>query len=106
MAEALAISLSGLAANAAKLSTAATEIVRAFASRPEPSNPPPQPAPLASPATGSAAVPLAPSAATLGEGDAEKGFMDLIEARTAYRANLATMKTADDMAGAAIDMLG
>lgn len=105
MAEALAISLSGLAANAAKLSTAATEIVRAFASRPEPSNPPPQPAPSASPATGPVAAPLSPSAAFLQEDSAEKGFVDLIEARTAYRANLATLKTANDMAGAAIDML-
>lgn len=101
----MAISQSGLAASAAKLSTAATEIVRAFANRPEPSSPQPQPVPSAPPATGPVAAPLAPSVAALRDGDAVTGMVDFIEARTAYRANLAMLKTADVLTGTMIDTL-
>lgn len=101
----MAISQSGLTASAAKLSTAATEIVRAFANRPDPSNPQPQPVPAAPPATGPVAAPLAPAAAVLRDGDAATGMVDFIEARTAYRANLAMLKAADALTGATIDIL-
>lgn len=106
MTGAMAISGSGLAASAAKLSMAATEITRAFASRPEPSRPPPQPVPSAPPATGSVAAPLAPSAAVMQGNDAEGGMVEMIEARAAYRANLAVMKVSDALTRATVDILG
>jgi len=106
MMDALSISASGLAANAAKLSTAAGEIAGAFISRPEPSTPRPQPVPSASPATAPAAAPLTPSAVMLQQNGAVIGMVDMIEASAAYRANIAVLKTADKLAQATVNMLG
>ena len=106
MMDALSISASGLAANAAKLSTAADEIAGAFVNRPEPSNPRPQPVPSASPATVPAAAPLAPSAVMQQQDGAVTGIVDMMEASAAYRANIAVLKTADKLAQATVNMLG
>jgi flagellar basal body rod protein FlgC len=106
MTDLLSISASGLAASAAKLSTAAGKIAGAFVSRPEPSNPRPQPVPSASPATAPAAAPLAPSTVMPRQDGAVTGVVGMIEASAAYRANIAVFKTANKLAQATVSMLG
>ena len=101
-----AVSLSGLTASAERISTAASQIARAFASGQSPATPTAQR--VRSEMTGGEASPalLSPSAVSVQESDLARSMVDIIEGRAAYAANAAMIKANDKMAQATIDNLG
>jgi len=69
----------------------------------------PQPQPAAAPSPGAAPVvgPLAGSSVVTAQQDEPASWMvEILRARATYRANLAVMKTADEMTKRTIDLIG
>ena len=101
-----AVSLSGLTASAERISTAASQIARAFASDQSSVTPSAQQA--LSKTTGGGLTPaqLSPSAASVQESDLARSMVDIIEGRAAYAANVAMIKANDEMVRATTDTLG
>lgn len=100
---ALSISASGLAASAAQFTRAASKIANASGSEPVPTA---QPAP-APPSKAPAAPSLSPSAAVpLQSGNPQSWMVEILAAKSAYRANAAAMKAAAQTQQSAIDLVG
>ena len=106
---AFTISASGLAASAAQLSTAASKVAKSFTGGPAPEVPPPQPAASAPPAGAPVAGPrLSGTTAVAAQQQSEPAswMVEILNAKAAYRANAAVMKTTEEMAKATIDTIG
>lgn len=104
------ISASGLAASAARLSTAASHVAKAFTGGSAPNVPPPQPASSASPAAAPVAgLPASGATAVAAQQQASdepaSWMVEVLNARTAYRANAAVMKVAEKMADETINTI-
>lgn len=107
---AFSISASGLAASAAQLSSAAGKVANAFTGGSAPQVPQAQPA-APPPAAPPAANPL--SAGTLVAAQSSNPaanpaswMVEILEAKAAYSANAAMLKTADQMARQTVDLSG
>lgn len=106
---ALTISASGLAASAAQFSSAASKVARCFTGGPAPEVPPPQPAASATPAAAPVAGPrLTGTTAVAAQSQDEPAswMVEILKAKTAYRANAAVMKVAEEMTKTTIDTIG
>ena len=90
-----------------RFSTAASRVVEGLAGGPAPNVPQPQPAAAPSPGTAPVAGPLAGSSVVAAQTNEPASWMvEILRAREAYRANVAVMKTADEMSKSTIDLIG
>ena len=103
---AMTISGSGLAASAQALATAAGKVAQAFTGGPAPTVPPSQPAKAVPPAAAPVATPPGgASAVAAQEAEPVSWMVEVLNARAAYSANVATMKAAEQMSRETIDTL-